>query len=272
MEIDQQRVQKRSLESISDLETPNDNNPPKKKRKLPQQYGELNPLNLNKIDVSTMILNREIVIGPPPTGRGCSSDMWKRGLHFLFYSNNEKEVINFFYCDRCGEVMNVILETGSSNLKNHIDRHDTEKYSIPKKEFADILHQVMVMASKNGVATVANIKKCLPVKKRWSHDFLKSIKLYAVKKNFRAVVRLDRKDANLNVSEANAANIAMPSSFQTKQDKIRIQLEKARQKAEKAELKLKQTELQGKALEVVLQTKQQSKSKTQKNHRRFTIF
>lgn len=241
-----------------------------KKRKGANNYSQLNPCNLSKEMVQMMIINRDLVIGSPPKERGCVSDTWKRGFHFLFYKDGT-EAINWFYCDLCGSVQNVSLESGTSNLRNHLNRHENESYSISNSEFAEILYKMN--AIERGTLSLKDIRKCLPIKKRWSHDFIKQLQLLAVKPNKRPIANMGEgsREVHKNISNLRGdsnktdAQIFARSHFDKEQDKMKERVEKAKIAAQRAEEKFKRTEMQLKALNVVLEEKSKEKPSGKNN-------
>lgn len=150
---------------------------PKKSRK--EEYAEKskpankNPLGISHDDVFNGIINGTIKTGDPPTNdpkKRYSSPCWEMGIRFLYYTGTNKEVTNWFYCDKCGWITNCVPGGGTNSLSKHPAKHVHEIYKLTKVELIETLVKTSKYVQASG--SIPDFEKILPKSKDWSLEFL----------------------------------------------------------------------------------------------------
>lgn len=135
-----------------------------RKRKVPVEE-VLNPYNLTELILFERITNGEIYAGPPPADRNCISPSWKAGMQFLYFTENDQEVTNWYICIHCMWTTNCILSKGVSNMSAHLKRkHSNNDYKFSKQQLADALHKTWSLSKKTTLEITPNaFKKLIPL-------------------------------------------------------------------------------------------------------------
>lgn len=119
----------------------------REKKKEIRKPENLNPLGMDEEKIPQGIVDGSIHVGPPPEGRSCNSPNWNQGMAFLFFSEDDEEVTNWYVCTICAKMFNTWLQFGTTNMTNHlITKHINNEYRITKQELAKALHTVWLLA------------------------------------------------------------------------------------------------------------------------------
>lgn len=68
----------------------------REKKKEIRKPENLNPLGMDEEKIPQGIVDGSIHVGPPPEGRSCNSPNWNQGMAFLFFSEDDEEVTNWY--------------------------------------------------------------------------------------------------------------------------------------------------------------------------------
>lgn len=103
-----------------------------------------NPLNLTDDTVKRRIARGKYILGNPPNSNKTSyrSNVWKSGMRFIFEKNGNP-VENWYICEKCDKLFNVILKGGNAAIRDHMREHTLENcYLFTRETLSDLLQQV----------------------------------------------------------------------------------------------------------------------------------
>lgn len=104
---------------------------------------------------------------PPPTrSRRFKAKAWKNGMKFLYYEGTNEEILNWYYCEKCGRFINCSLRGGTNPVRNHANSHlRATKYTFTRQELELLLDHATRFGSRTGHVMAGNYQ--LPPADNW---------------------------------------------------------------------------------------------------------
>lgn len=141
--------------------------PKEKSRKedYAEKKADKNPLNMTEAKILNGLKEGTIIAGDPPKNKKFSSEQWKMGIKFLYDADSNEEIKNWYFCEKCAWVQNVLLGGGTGNLLKHARQHLQETYKFTKSELVELLIRTSNYTSSTNATP--NFNKVLPKQKDW---------------------------------------------------------------------------------------------------------
>lgn len=149
---------------------------PRQTKTRKEQYAEnntpavKNPFKLKEEDVLNGLKNGTMVPGGVPKDKRYPSPMWERGMQFIYYKDVDAPVTNWFYCSKCGWVINCLLGGGTGTMLKHVNKHLNETYTLLKRDMINLLTKTSEYVKKTGI--IPDFEDLLPNPDEWSLAFL----------------------------------------------------------------------------------------------------
>lgn len=127
------------------------------------------PVPETKREVYLGIINGSLYLADPPASKKITSNQWRMGMQYIYFSESNKVCNNWYGCNICGWL--IFRETGGStgNIRVHVEKHSKELYTLTRTQLAQILSKATTISQ---VLTESKVKKLLPPPTAWSDHFL----------------------------------------------------------------------------------------------------
>lgn len=79
-----------------------------RKKKYNERHSpqNLNPSKMTELKLLEGITNKTLYPGPLPSGSNCKSANWDNGMQYVYFTDTNMPVINWFICSICGWTTN----------------------------------------------------------------------------------------------------------------------------------------------------------------------
>lgn len=115
-------------------------------------------------EVKAFVENGLLTPGPP--SKRFSAKVWSPGygMKYLYFANNI-ELLHWYYCEICGFILNVNLNTsGTNQITGHAEIH---RYSLSKQEMSELLAKATAFGNQHGAVSQRSLDDHLPDGQKW---------------------------------------------------------------------------------------------------------
>lgn len=120
--------------------------------------------DLTPSEVHQFIKIGSLYAGPPSNKKYHSRAWTEGGMRFLYWSENDEELENWYHCSVCEWTHKVILAGGTNVIKNHAEKH---LYQLQKDQLVQLLVQATLFGKEYGSVSVQTFTDHLPSSDQW---------------------------------------------------------------------------------------------------------
>lgn len=136
-----------------------------KKKQLAEKSSpiDINERGWDQVKIIAALTDKTMRVGPPPEHKKVTSDVWKKGMKYIY--EGDEEVPYWYFCTLCNKAFNTNLMTGQSNLLNHVNKHDNDKYQLSVPEMVSLCEKIYEHSKESD--QMPKFNEILPVPAQW---------------------------------------------------------------------------------------------------------
>lgn len=142
-----------------------------KPKKRPKAKEDKNPFGYTPEGLRKMLKQKKIYVGPPPyddPNRKFTSPCWENGMRFLYYTEDDEEVVHWYICGKCKRFFNCLLGGGTGAVGKHPNTHLKQKrYILDRSALALALSRATSLGNYYGHVSEHDFEKIMPPAEEW---------------------------------------------------------------------------------------------------------